>query len=168
MSSRCFVVMGVSGCGKTSVARAFAEQSGGKYLDADDFHPQANVDKMSAGFPLEDEDRWDWLDVLNDMLKRHEQEETVPLFLACSALKQVYRERLSEGLERLTFLYLNGSFELISERMQARTDHFMPPGLLESQFEALEEPEDAIWFDIVDPIEVISEKFFRQFPKLKK
>lgn len=159
--------MGVSGCGKTTVAKTFAEQSGGKYLDADDYHPQANRDKMAQGIPLEDEDRWDWLDILNEVLRQHEQQGSGPLFLACSALKEVYRERLRANLELLTFLYLNGSFELINARMEARQNHFMPPELLQSQFDALEEPEDAIWYDIIDPIDVMADKFFRQFPKLK-
>jgi len=168
MSVRCFIVMGVSGCGKSSVAKAFAEKSGGKFLDADDYHPESNVEKMSKGIPLDDSDRWGWLDALNDLLKQHEKSGEVPLFLACSALKQSYRERLSQGVGTINFLFLNGSFELISERMQARKDHFMPPGLLESQFEALEKPESAIWFDIVDSVDVICEKFFRQYPKLKR
>ncbi|MEM6883575.1 MAG: gluconokinase [Verrucomicrobiota bacterium] len=168
MPVRCFIVMGVSGCGKSSVAKAFAEQSGGVFLDADDFHPQANVEKMSKGIPLEDADRWGWLDVLNDQLRRHEKSGEGPLFMACSALKKAYRDRLRDKVDVLEFLFLNGSFELINERMQAREDHFMPPGLLESQFEALEKPEHAIWFDIVDPIDVICEKFFRQYPKLKR
>ncbi|MEM1157484.1 MAG: gluconokinase [Verrucomicrobiota bacterium] len=168
MTSRCFIVMGVSGCGKSSLAQAFAEQSGGVYLDADDFHPKDNLEKMSNGIPLTDSDRMGWLDVLNDQLRRHEKSGEGPLFMACSALKQAYRDRLRESVEVLDFLYLNGSFELISERLRARKDHFMPPGLLASQFEALEKPEHAIWFDIVDPIDVICEKFFRQYPKLKR
>lgn len=160
--------MGVSGCGKSSIAEAFAEGSGGKYLDADDFHPQENRDKMAKGIPLEDEDRKGWLQTLNNLFKEHEQSQDSSLFLACSALKQEYRDQLSADTERLTFLYLNGSFELILERMRARKNHFMPPELLQSQFDALEKPEDAIWFDIIDPVDVICEKFFRQYPKLKK
>ena len=155
MSVRCFIVMGVSGCGKSSVAKAFAEQSGGKFLDGDDFHPQCNVEKMSKGIPLEDADRWDWLDVLNDLMLRHEKQGEGPLFLACSALKQSYRDRLRENVKTLNFLFLNGSFELIHERMQARKDHFMPAGLLESQFEALEVPEYGIHVDISGSPEAI-------------
>jgi gluconokinase len=168
MSARCFIVMGVAGCGKSSVARAFAESSGGKYLDADDFHPQENRDKMAAGIPLEDEDRWGWLSRLNETIKDHQQRGQGPLFLACSALKEVYRERMRADANGLLFLHLNGSFELIHERMKARSDHFMPAEMLQSQFDTLEEPEQAIWFDIIDPVEVICDKFFRQFPELKK
>lgn len=147
-----FVVMGVSGCGKTSVARALAEKTGGSYLDADDFHPPANKQKMAAGIPLTDEDRWPWLEILCGELKEGSSSGK-PFFLACSALKQKYRDFLAEGAPGLRFVYLKGSFELIRDRMLARKDHFMPVTLLESQFAALEEPQDAIVFDISKSVE---------------
>jgi gluconokinase len=137
-----FVVMGVSGCGKSSVAEKLARATGGVFLDADDFHPPANKAKMAAGIPLTDEERWGWLDTLNaDLGKR--SGDTVPTFLACSALRKVYRERLAAGLPALRYLYLKGSKDLIRSRMESRSGHFMPPALLDSQFDALEEPTEA-------------------------
>ena len=152
-----FVVMGVSGCGKTTVARALAEKTGGLYLDADDFHPSANKEKMAAGIPLTDEDRWGWLDALNAALKSPEV-PTRPVFLACSALKQVYRDRLSNEVPGLRFFYLKGSKECIRKRLEARKSHFMSPALLDSQFAILEEPRDAIVLDVEKtPAEVVGE-----------
>lgn len=168
IQSWCFIVMGVSGCGKSTLARALADASGGVFVDADDFHSKENREKMEKGLPLDDEDREAWLDSLNQVIRKHEAEEDCPLFLACSALKQSYRQRLLKGIEDFQILYLHGSFELIQERIRARPDHFMPPELLQSQFDALEEPEKAIWFDVIDPVEKIAERFFRQYPELKK
>ncbi|NJK91290.1 MAG: gluconokinase [Blastochloris sp.] len=153
--------MGVSGCGKTSVARALAERCGGSYVDADDFHPESNKQKMAAGIPLTDEDRWPWLNVLGGELAKGATTGR-PFFLACSALKQSYRDRLSKGLPELRFVYLKGSLELIRERMSQRQDHFMPLALLESQFAALEEPVNALVLDIAKPLEVMVEDFFAE------
>lgn len=149
-----FVVMGVSGCGKSSVARLLAERTGGLFLDADDFHPESNRAKMSAGIPLTDEDRWGWLDTLNGELQRL-RGKTV--FLACSALRAVYRERLSAGLPGLRFIYLKGSREEIQARLTGRKNHFMPASLLDSQFAFLEEPQEALTVSISDPLPVIIE-----------
>jgi len=146
-----FVVMGVSGCGKSSVAEMLAAETNGLFLDADDFHPPENKAKMAAGIPLTDEDRWPWLDTLNRELKEHAG-STRPVFLACSALRQVYRDKLSAGLPALLFIYLKGSKELIQQRIQSRQNHFMPPALLESQFATLEEPQDAIVVGIEHPL----------------
>ncbi|MBV8780915.1 MAG: gluconokinase [Phycisphaerae bacterium] len=143
--------MGVSGCGKTSVASMLASRMESIYLDADDFHPPANRAKMSAAIPLTDEDRWPWLDALNHELQSQAKcGHTV--FLSCSALRQVYRDRLAVGLPQLRFIYLKGSKELILERMRKREDHFMPPALLDSQFATLEEPTDAIIVPITEPL----------------
>lgn len=168
IKSWCFIVMGVSGSGKSSVARALANESGGRSIDADDYHTQENREKMERGIPLEDEDREAWLDALNRVIQKHEAEEQIPLFLACSALKESYRQRLLDGVQDFQILYLHGEFDLIQERLKARPDHFMSPELLESQFDALEEPEKAIWFDIIDPVEKIAERFFRQYPELQQ
>ena len=149
--NRLFVVMGVSGCGKSSVAEALAELTGGTWLDADNFHPMVNKEKMAAGIPLTDEDRWGWLTVLNEKIKA-EAEGTAPFFLACSALREVYRERLAQGVDDLRFIYLKGSRELIRSRLEARNDHFMPVQLLDSQFATLEEPADAVVLDIALPL----------------
>jgi gluconokinase len=147
VSDSIFIVMGVSGCGKTTMARTLARATGGTWLDADDFHTAENKARMSAGIPLKDEDRWPWLDRLNRKLLAADENQT-PLFLACSALKQKYRDRLIAGLPRVRFIYLQGSLELIRSRLATRKDHFMPPELLESQFADLEEPRDAVVLDI--------------------
>ncbi len=147
-----FVVMGVSGCGKSTVANELASLAGGIFLDADDFHPEKNKAKMTASIPLTDEDRWPWLDGLNRELKvRNAGGERV--FLACSALREVYRSRLAAELPELRFIYLKGSAELILGRMRGREGHFMPPVLLASQFAILEEPTDAIVVSIEMPLD---------------
>ena len=146
-----FIVMGVSGCGKSSVARLLADRTHGVFLDADDFHPPANKAKMAASIPLTDADRWPWLEVLNRELKTR-AESRQPVFLACSALRQVYREKLSAGLPGLRFIYLKGTKEMILERMRRRKNHFMPAALLDSQFAALEEPVDALVASIDAPL----------------
>jgi carbohydrate kinase (thermoresistant glucokinase family) len=151
-----FIVMGVSGCGKSSVAGALAARTGGIYLDADDFHPPANKAKMAAGHPLTDDDRWGWLDAVNAALRAETAAGRV-VFTACSALKQVYRDRLATGLPALRFIYLKGSKELIRERLSHRANHFMPPALLDSQFATLEEPTDAITVSIDAPLETVVE-----------
>ncbi len=149
-----FIVMGVSGCGKSSVARKLAEATEGDFLDADDFHPPSNKAKMASGIPLEDADRWGWLDTLNAELKSR-ADSPQNTFLACSALKQVYRDRLASGLPGLRFLYLQGSRECIGRRLGERSDHFMPPSLLESQFATLEEPSDAVTVSIEQPLDAV-------------
>lgn len=148
---RQFVVMGVSGCGKSTVAEALAEKAGGLFLDADDFHPPENKQKMSAGIPLTDEDRWGWLDAIHDELEKLSACGK-EVFLACSALRAVYRVRLSRGLPGLRFIYLKGSRECIAKRLAGRTGHFMSPELLDSQFAILEEPQDAITVDIAQSL----------------
>ena len=141
------IVMGVSGCGKTTVGRALAEKLNATFLDADDFHPAANVAKMRAGTPLNDEDRAPWLATLNHELQtRSERSEQV--VLACSALKINYRAAISAGLPQAHWIFLDGSFELIAARMRERPDHYMPESLLRSQFDALERPDDAITISI--------------------
>ena len=141
------VIMGVSGCGKTTVGRALAERLRATFLDADDFHPAANVEKMRAGTPLNDEDRTPWLATLNRELRERSQHDE-PIVLACSALKLRYREAIGAELPQLDWIFLDGSFEVIAERMRARANHYMPESLLRSQFEALERPEDAICISI--------------------
>ena len=142
------IVMGVSGSGKTTIGQALAKQLGWRYLDADDYHPAANVAKMAAGAPLQDDDRWPWLDRLNSVL----QKETDAI-LGCSALKESYRQRLSAGLKDFRIVYLRGSFELLSKRAAERKHRFMPASLLKSQFEALEPPRGAIEVDVAQSVE---------------
>lgn len=141
------VVMGVSGSGKSTVGALLAKRLGWPFFDADEYHPPANVAKMKAGTPLTDEDRWPWLEKLNGLLK--EKRDAV---LACSALKQVYRERLTAGLPASRIVFLKGEKKLIRERLATRQHKYMPASLLDSQFATLEPPADAIAVDIAqDP-----------------
>jgi gluconokinase len=150
------VVMGVSGAGKTTVGRALAAHLDAAFLDADDFHPPANVAKMRAGQPLDDADRAPWLARLHDELfARDAAGESV--VLACSALKRRYREALGRGLD-VRYVHLAGSRETIAARLAARSGHYMPAALLDSQFAALEAPADAITVDIADAPEAIVDR----------
>jgi gluconokinase len=142
------IVMGVSGSGKTTIGAALAASLGWPYLDADDYHPSANVAKMAAGSPLQDEDRWPWLDKLNSVLRKEQTS-----ILGCSALKESYRQRLTAGLKDFRIVHLRGSFELLNGRAAERKHRFMPASLLKSQFEALEPPRDAIEVDVAQPVE---------------
>ena len=132
-----FVFMGVSGSGKTSVAERIADQLDLPFAEADAFHPEANIAKMSAGMPLTDGDRWPWLRELADWIAGHEASGTSTV-MACSALKRTYRDVLRTGAPGVHFLHMHGSAEVIWERIGAREDHFMPPALLNSQLEALQ------------------------------
>lgn len=158
-----FIVMGVSGCGKTTVARLLAHATGGQWLDADDFHSNESKAKMAASIPLTDDDRWPWLDRLNAALHREATQGKL-VFLACSALKQSYRDRLVTGLPRARFIYLKGSLELIRSRLAQRQHHFMSARLLESQFADLEEPQEAIVLDIAKP----TDQLLADFQRLEK
>ena len=137
------VVMGVSGAGKSAIGKLLAERLRVPFLDADEYHPPENVAKMTAGTPLNDADRWPWLNLLNGKLI--EQKNAV---LACSALQEVYRQRLSQGIADCRFVYLRGSLELIRSRLVERKHRYMPASLLESQFATIEPPSDAIAIDI--------------------
>jgi len=151
------VVFGVSGSGKTTVGRALAERLGCEFADADDFHSAENVGKMRSGIPLNDNDRAGWLSDLRDLIDDRFAKGS-DLVLACSALKQKYRDYLSENCE-VRFVYLRGTFETISRRLIERPNHFMNPSLLRSQFDALEEPTDAgSTFDVELNVEEIVER----------
>ena len=138
--------MGVSGSGKTTIGRALADELGWTFLDADDFHPPASVAKMAAGVALSDEDRWPWLDRLAGELRALD-ERGRHVVLACSALKQEYRDRLKRAGE-LRWAYLKGDAATIELRLAKRRGHYMPASLLASQFATLEEPAEAIVVDI--------------------
>jgi len=140
--------MGVSGSGKSTIGEPLAARLGWPFLDADEFHPPENVAKMASGTPLTDEDRWPWLALLNAKLKNEKN-----AVLACSALKQRYRDALSNGLSDCRFVHLRGSIELIRSRLADRKHRYMPASLLDSQFAALEPPRDAIEVDIAQPPE---------------
>jgi len=145
--------MGVSGCGKSTIGKALSEHWNAPFFDGDDFHPAANIAKMAGGNPLNDSDRAPWLAAINAFAK--DQLKTNGCIIACSALKKSYRDILSEGqADQTTFIHLQGSFDLIQARMAAR-DHFMPPALLQSQFDTLEPPDNAIDIDINLSVEQI-------------
>jgi gluconokinase len=133
------VVMGVSGSGKTTVASKLAERLHWTFEDGDRFHPKSNVEKMSAGQPLTDEDRWPWLNAIADEIERvcMAGEHAV---IACSALKRTYRDVLLRARVDVRIVFLNGTQQLIAHRLSLRKDHFMPPGLLDSQFRTLQPP----------------------------
>jgi gluconokinase len=149
------VLMGVSGSGKTAVGEVLARDLGWAWFDADDYHPPANVEKMRSGQPLTDADRWPWLDLLNGLM-RAEDAKGRSAVLGCSALKQVYRDRLSQGLADVRWVHLKGSFDFILSRLQQRKHRYMPASLLQSQFDTLEEPADALTLDIADPPEALA------------
>jgi gluconokinase len=140
------VVMGVSGCGKSTIGQLVADRLGYAFLDADEFHPPDNVAKMAAGTPLTDADRQPWLELLNAKLRA--QDNAV---LACSALKESYRQTLSKDLANCRIVHLRGSIELIRSRLAERKHRYMPASLLDSQFATLEPPAGALVVDIAQP-----------------
>lgn len=144
------VLMGVAGCGKSSVGAALSDVMGIPYRDGDDLHPPENIAKMSRGEPLTDADRWPWLALVGQAL------QDGPMIIGCSALRRVYRERITETAGRpVCFAHLAGSRAVIEARMRARQGHFMPPALLDSQFATLEPPgpdENAVAVDIDQPL----------------
>lgn len=149
------IVMGVSGSGKSTVGEKLAEALNLPFLEGDSLHPKSNVDKMASGIPLQDEDRWPWLDKIGERMAAAEQ----GLIVSCSSLKKSYRERLRAAVGgQLAFVFLDGSFEVLHEHMGHRTGHFMPVTMLESQLATLESPvgEPLVFrADVVDPIEKI-------------
>ena len=158
------IVMGVSGSGKSTIGEKLAERLGWSYEDGDKFHPASNVAKMSAGQPLTDEDRWPWLQAIADEIERvcEAGEQAV---IACSALKRAYREVLVHGRNDVRIIYLKGSQQLIASRLAVRKGHFMPPGLLASQFKTLEPPdigENPVTVSIDASVETIVDDIVRQ------
>ncbi len=147
------IVMGVSGCGKSTMATALSESLGLDMVDGDDLHLPESIAKMRSGVALQDADRWPWLDRIGEYLsKPHAQGRVV----ACSALKRAYRDRIREQAGPVCFVFLNGSFELIDQRMRQRVGHYMQAGLLASQFQTLEIPQadetDVITLTITEPV----------------
>jgi gluconokinase len=149
------ILMGVAGVGKTTVGRLLAEKQGWAFFDADDFHPAANVEKMSSGIPLTDEDRWPWLAQLRESM-RTEAAAGGNAIYACSALRNSYREYLAEAGSFVRFVYLKGDRELILERIRTRAGHFMREEMLAGQFQVLEEPEGCLTVEVdAPPAEVV-------------
>ncbi len=144
------VIMGVAGCGKSSVGAALSTALGVPYVDGDDLHPAANVDKMRRGLALTDEDRWPWLGQVAACLQN-----SAPVIVGCSALKRAYRDRIRAGVQgEVAFVHLSGDRDLIAARMAQRQGHYMPLSLLDSQFAALEPPgpDEAVTVTIDQPL----------------
>ena len=145
------LLMGVSGSGKTTLGRLLADHLGWAFYDADDFHPPANIAKMSAGIPLDDDDRAPWLAALRARIEQSLASGENAI-LGCSALKSAYRRILQPvATEPIHLVYLRGSAELLTRRLSTRPGHFMKPGMLASQLATLEEPADALTLDIAHP-----------------
>lgn len=157
MKTRFVIVMGVAGSGKTTVGESLARRLGWTFYDADAFHPAENVAKMANGTPLNDADRAPWLAALQALISASVQENR-PGVLACSALKESYRQQLLGDNDRVAVVYLKGSYDLIWSRISQRQDHYMKPHMLRSQFDTLEEPTTALIVDVSQPVaEIVQE-----------
>lgn len=169
VTGRGIVLMGVSGCGKTTVGQTLAAQLDCPFYDGDHYHPAENVAKMAAGTPLTDTDRWPWLARLRDLMAAHQQRGETAV-LACSALKKTYRDYLRAGNDGLCFVHLQGDFDLIWQRMQARQEHYMKAPMLRSQFAALEPPTsaEALIIDVDDDVTHIVNQIVMAWPDCKK
>ena len=154
--SKVYIVFGVSGCGKSTIGKLLSRKLEISHYDADDFHPQANVDKMSSGRPLNDEDRLPWLLNLSEQIDKWSLNGGA--VLSCSALKEKYRQILSSKTNTIEWIHLKGPKELIEQRMEARKDHYFSAAMLDSQISDLEEPEYGIKINVaLDPEEIIKQ-----------
>lgn len=147
MNTRFVIVMGVAGCGKTTVGKSLAKHLGWDFYDADDFHPAENIAKMTDGIPLDDADRSPWLASLHILISSCLIQNR-PSVLACSALKESYRQQMLAGNDGAQIVFLKGNYDLIWSWLSMRNDHYMKPQMLQSQFETLEEPTNALTLDI--------------------
>ena len=155
-----YIVMGVAGCGKTTIGSKLATSLGVLFLDADDFHPEANLKKMSSGTPLDDSDRIPWLESLREELRSNRG-----CVLACSALKQNYRSMLEDTDRDTVFIMLDISKEAARCRLRSRANHFMPETLVDSQFDSLERPTDALVVDAEAPVNSVLEVILRKISR---
>jgi len=160
--TQAIILMGVSGCGKTSVGKELSRTLGWPFFDGDDYHPQENVAKMASGIPLDDADRSPWLTRLHDLIAEH-LEQGQSLILACSALKQKYRDQLMAGNPGSHFVYLKGDFNLILRRMGSRSEHYMKAEMLRSQFDALEEPTQTLTVEIEKDLDLVVKEILDKF-----
>ena len=149
MSGNSIIVMGVCASGKTTIGEKIAQRLGVKFIDGDDLHPKANILKMSRGEPLNDDDRKPWLERIRDAAFSLESKNEQGI-IVCSALKKSYRDQIRDGNKNVTFLFLDGSFDLIMSRMAARKGHFMKSNMVESQFNTLERPDNEAQVAVVD------------------
>ena len=147
MTTRFVIVMGVAGSGKTTVGQALAQCLGWDFYDADDFHSPENVAKMARSIPLDDSDRTAWLAALHDLISSS-LKAVRPSVLACSALKERYRQQLLNGNDDTQIVFLKGSYDLLWSRLSSRKGHYMKPHMLQSQFETLEEPTNRLTIDV--------------------
>lgn len=160
------IAMGVCGSGKTSVGEIVAARMGWIFIEGDDLHPAANREKMASGVPLGDEDRWPWLDRIADRMRAIDRAGGSAV-VACSALRRVYRDRLRRSGAEMCFLHLTGDRSLIRRRMESRSGHYMPPGLLDSQLATLEpaRPDETVHeIDIAGTLDEIAEAAIRSLP----
>ena len=155
------VLLGPMGCGKTTIGTLLAEKIGWNFADADDYHPEANKIKMGSGTPLDDSDREPWLHILKKLIDEHQIKE-VGLVLACSALKERYRDLLGIDNREVHSVFLKGSFTLLEQRLRARSHEFMSNVLLQSQLDTLEEPQNGFVVDIDDSPEGICQKIIKE------
>jgi gluconokinase len=162
-----FLIMGVSGSGKSTLGIVLAQELGWEFLDADQFHSVENIAKMAAGIPLTDSDRAPWLATLNRHLAVMLAAGYHPI-LACSALKEKYRARVLKDVMGMAVIYLKGRYELIRSRLLAREGHYMKENMLQSQFDALEEPEDAVVLDIGMSMDQVLDTIFKRYPALDR
>jgi gluconokinase len=156
-----YVIMGVSGTGKSTIGKLLSDRTGWDFYDADDFHSPANLDKLNRGIALTDSDRLPWLKELQQLIA-HTLDSNKQGILACSALKAQYRQILQGGSSEVVFIHLKGDYDCIQNRVQQRTGHFMNPNLLRSQFDTLEEPQDALTIDVALNPEAMVEEILQK------
>jgi gluconokinase len=167
MKPKGFLIMGVAGSGKSTLGKPLAQKLGWDFFDADEYHSAENIAKMTAGVPLADSDRIPWLAALNQQLVSTLKANRHPI-LACSALKDKYRTLLLDGLEEMAVIYLKGSYDDIWYRLVSRQGHYMKENMLQGQFLALEEPDDALVLDVSLPVEDMLERIFTKYFLLER